>query len=304
MKPCFTETVRLNIARTPVSFSIPGYGVMDHRLRTHFKPFLATVPSPEPEALRVCWLSDPAPALAGDEKLLITTDLRSPVYRRGRTFRIERMQDERAHDSGTNRWSTIYDAEREEAVCYIPASPLPPVFPAVSEFPHLQFLLTGHLSRHRGALHHGAGAIYRKRMYMFPALSGTGKSTLSNLLHASGRFEVASDEVIITRFEGNALNAYGSPWPSSAGFARNTGAPLGGIIFLHQSPENRIETVTPADAQRRLLSNTDIPWYDEIFSQGVLDHLHALVQRVPLLAFHFRPDADAVEVLIKSLDQL
>lgn len=303
MQDSFTAAVSLHIGRIAIGFSIPEVCCRIGQLSRPFHPFRADSFSVSPEVIRVSLV--PGTALDSTEgfELMVTTDLQSPVYRRGRTFLLKRTMN----NAEGCRWTTHYDTEKNTATSYIPGKSTSHgglIFPAINEFPHLQFLLTAYLSARRGALHHCAGAIYRGRMFIFPALSGTGKSTLSKLLHASGLFDVASDEVIITRFEGDALNAYGSPWPSSAGFARNISAPLGGMVFLHQAPDNRVEAVTPADAQRRLLANTDIPWYDEIISQGVLDHIHSLVHHVPLRALHFRPDQSAVACLAKSLDQL
>lgn len=244
----------------------------------------------------------------GDEQVpagfrhVITTDLQSQIYRAGRTLLIQRFGT--GASEGKLRWVTIYDTAREAVDSAGPAKPGADgalVLPQLGFYPHYQFLLTGCLARRRGALHHCAGAIHQGRMYLFPARSGTGKSTLSRLLSATGRFEIAGDDRIVTRRLDRGLVAFGTPWPSSAGFSDNLSAPLGGIYFLHQAPDNCVEDIPAQQALRRLLPVTDIPWYHEVFSAGVLAHCEDLVASVPVRTFHFRPDASAVECLENAL---
>ncbi len=266
-----------------------------------FRRALEAPPAPDRLEIHLRPLA-PAPVPARFRHV-ITTDLQSQIYRAGRTFLIQKFGAGAQTDA--LRWTTLFDAGQGVADSAGPAkagSGDGLVLPDLRWYPHYQFLLTGYLAQRRGALHHCAGAVYRGRMYLFPARSGTGKSTLSRLLAASGRFEIAGDDRIVTRRLGRELMAFGTPWFSTAGFSANLAAPLGGIFFLHQSPDNRIEDLSAQNALRRLLPVTDIPWYDEPFSAGILAHCEDLAASVPLRAFHFRPDATAGECLEKALE--
>lgn len=294
----------IQIAGLDFSFASPANVFFPEPTHPTYEPFLRPAgapPAPDRLDIRLRPLDDGA--VPARFRHVITTDLQSQIYRDERIFLIQKFGGG-AHADAL-RWSTTYDVERGAVVSAGPAKAGPGgglVLPDLRWYPHYQFLLTGYLARCRGALHHCAGALYRGRMILFPARSGTGKSTLSRLLAASGRFEIAGDDRIVTRRLGREWMAFGTPWPSTAGFSANRAAPLGGICFLHQSPDNRVEDLSAQNALRRLLPVTDIPWYDEPFSAGILAHCEDLVASVPLRAFHFRPEAAAVECLEKALE--
>lgn len=235
---------------------------------------------------------------------VVTTDLQSQIYRDGRTFLIHKFDVHPPRKSLA--WATRYDSENETVdtgVLPLRGSGPAVVLPELGLYPHYQFLLTGYLARRHGALHHCAGAIHHGKMFLFPARSGTGKSTLSRLLAAAGSFDVVGDDTIVTRRLGRDWMAFGTPWPSSAGFSGNRSAPLGGVFFLHQSPCNRVEDVPAQEALRGFLPETDIPWYDPVFTEGILAHCEDLVESVPMRALHFRPDASAVDCLLEALER-
>lgn len=294
----------IQIAGLDFSFASPANVFFPDLTQPTYVPFLrAAGAPPAQDRLDVQLRPLDDGAVPARFRHVITTDLQSQIYRDERTFLIQKFGVGARADA--LRWSTTYDVERDAVDSAGPAKPGPDgclVLPDLRWYPHYQFLLTGYLARRRGALHHCAGAVYRGRMFLFPARSGTGKSTLSRLLAASGRFEIAGDDRIVTRRLGRELRAFGTPWPSTAGFSANRAALLGGIYFLHQSPDNRVEDLPAQNALRRLLPVTDIPWYDEPFSAGILAHCEDLVASVPVRAFHFRPAASAVECLEKALE--
>ena len=130
-----------------------------------------------------------------------------------------------------------------------------------------RFLTVVFLMPRQGLLHHAAAAIFRERMWLFPGCSGSGKSTLSTLLAQCPQFEVVGDDSVATRYRAapppgaEAWRAYGTPWPSTSGFAVNTAAPLGGLFFLEHAPVNRIRPLSPREALHRLLPATNLLWW-------------------------------------------
>ncbi|HPC19637.1 MAG: hypothetical protein KBC66_08740 [Kiritimatiellae bacterium] len=294
----------IQIAGLDYQFSSPANVFVEDLTQPSYASFRRPVNAPaSAERLDICLTPLEDRRVPGRFRHVITTDLQSQIYRAGPVWLIQRFGTGPAE--GMLRWSTVYDSQQETVATAGPArcgAAHTFVLPELGFYPHYQFLLTGFLARRRGALHHCAGAICRGRMFLFPARSGTGKSTLSRLLAASGRFAIAGDDRIVTRQRDHQWLAFGTPWPSTAGFSANLSAPLGGIFFLHQAPDNRVEELAPQDALRRLLPVTDIPWYDEAFTAGVLAHCEKLVTSVPMRAFHFRPDPSAVECLEEALD--
>lgn len=144
-----------------------------------------------------------------------------------------------------------------------------------------------------GLLVHAAGAVLKGRGLVFPALSGTGKSTLSGLLETEFPGSVVCDERIALRPDaapdGTAprWTLAGTPWSSSAGIARKTAAPLSALVFLEQAPDCAIEPIPASDAVRRMLPQISVDWKNtELADRGVAA-LDALLAAVPAYVFRF-----------------
>ena len=73
--------------------------------------------------------------------------------------------------------------------------------------------------------------------------------------------------------------------------------PLGGLFFLNQSPENRLEEMEPAASRLALLDVAAVPWFEDAWAQGTLDGLDRLVREVELQRFHFTRTSAAVQVV-------
>jgi hypothetical protein len=144
-------------------------------------------------------------------------------------------------------------------------------------------------------------------MWLFPGRSGIGKSTLARLLSGHPEFEVVGDDGAATRCwdaplsSGGGYRAYGTPWPSSAGVAVNASGPLGGLFFLNQSPESRIEPLSPREAFHRLLPATNLLWWHPDWMPVMLDACDRLARSIPAWQFSFAPTPAAVEMLADFL---
>lgn len=129
-----------------------------------------------------------------------------------------------------------------------------------TERPALPSALLSHICRvltvvflapRQGLLHHAAAAMFRGRVWLFPGASGQGKSTLSGLLARHPQFEVVGDDNVATRYWPappgglGSYRAYGTPWPSTAGFAANTAAPPGGFFFSNTGRRTGLNRFPP-----------------------------------------------------------
>lgn len=221
-----------------------------------------------------------------------------------------------------NRGEVHFSPETLAALASTPGDPLPglpvseesaaplasaPFIPIALLSTVCRFLAVVLLAPRQGLLHHTATARFRGRVWLFPGRSGIGKSTLARLLAGHSEFEVIGDDCAVTRYwEPSAsgdggYRAYGTPWPSSAGFAVNTSAPLGGLFFLNQSPENRIEPLSPREAFHRLLPASNLLWWHPEWMPVMLDACDRLTRSVPAWQFSFAPTPAAVEMLADFL---
>jgi hypothetical protein len=165
-------------------------------------------------------------------------------------------------------------------------------------YPLDQLLLAYALAGRGGFILHCAGIIYDGRMWLLAGRSGAGKSTSSRLLLGREGVELVSDDRIVVRRTDAGIYAYGTPWPGDAGIAVNRCAPLGGILFLEKSSDNRIESIAERDAFERLMPVASVPWYEPELLPNVLDFCGEVVAGVPVHQLSFRPDGEATDVLI------
>lgn len=163
-------------------------------------------------------------------------------------------------------------------------------------YPLDQILTWALLSRCGGVLLHAAAGVRDGMGWALAGRSGAGKSTLSALCQSAGWRVWNDDRTLLFRRDGEARMA-GTPWHGSGRFAEAGEAPLGGILLLAQSAENRAERLSASEARRAILEVASIPWFEDAWAQGTLDALDALLSEVPVFRFHFTRTPEAVRAL-------
>ncbi len=168
-------------------------------------------------------------------------------------------------------------------------------------YPLDQILLVRYLTDKQGALFHAAGINLYGKGYIFPGISGAGKSTLSKQFITDKGATILCDDRIIIRRISNEYRAYGTPWKSDGGTATNTNAPLAGIFFLKQGPQNSIRKIQKTVAVKRLMSIISIPWYDPRSISDLLDFCDNLLNDIPVYELTFLPSSEVVDVFKEFL---
>jgi hypothetical protein len=148
-----------------------------------------------------------------------------------------------------------------------------------------------------GFLLHAASAICDGRAYLFSGVSGAGKTTITRL--APPNITLLTDEISYVRPENvrpapaiDAYRAFGTPFAGElAEPGENCSAPIAGVFFLEQGPENRIDEISSADAVRRLMRNILFFAGDADLAEKVLAIACDFVARVPIRRLTFYPDS-------------
>ena len=160
-----------------------------------------------------------------------------------------------------------------------------------------------------GLVFHGSASVLDGHGILCVGVSGQGKSTIANLFDAEGA-TVLTDEHPVLRQEGLSqttatppakFRVYGSPWPSSSGFASNENAPLKRIYFLEHGVDNQITRLSTKDAISRLIHVAIIPWQDPALFDPCLSTVEALLDSVPTAVLSFRPDQSVVDAIRQDL---
>ena len=127
---------------------------------------------------------------------------------------------------------------------------------------------------------HGAAMLWKGKAWLFMADSGTGKSTQLRHWKALWPEEVLiinGDKPVLRLEDGGTFTVHPSPWKGKEEWGDDSlSAPLGGIILLKRSRENRIERLTPAGCAARLLSLFFCSFEDK----ETLDRVCALEEKI------------------------
>ncbi len=172
-------------------------------------------------------------------------------------------------------------------------------------------LLVLSLRARGGLVFHGVAADLEGQGIACVGISGTGKSTLARLLEGAGAKVLTDERPVFRQWpppvpggeSSSSFRVYGSPWPSSAGFARNEWAPLRRLYFLEHGETDRITPLTSREAVSRLIHVATIPWQDPALLDPCLATVESLLSAVPCAVLAFRPTPDVVEVIRGDLPQ-
>ena len=159
------------------------------------------------------------------------------------------------------------------------------------------FLLQHSFIHHQGLIIHAAGGSIKGKGIAFTAPSGTGKSTLSQLLVQSPHNRLFSEERLIVRLVDKQWHVWGTPWHGEGNIARNESVPLSALVFLKQSQITKITPLSSSDGLHRLIQTASIPWYSVEWTDKGLVLCESLIKEIPMFELAFRPDQSAIEVV-------
>jgi len=170
------------------------------------------------------------------------------------------------------------------------------------------YMLTGgyfflHLLKHNGMMLHASAVELDGRAYLFSAPCGTGKSTHTRLWQSvfGDRARVFNDDKPPLRCIDGVWYAYGSPWCGKDGININMKAPLAGICFLKQAPENRIRRLSTQEAAQFVISQTQRKYKLIENLERMLSHVDKLVRTIPVYELENRPEPAAVQLSYETM---
>ena len=200
-------------------------------------------------------------------------------------------------------WRLVIDKSRLSATVYVGEDWVENdngtlVIKDIVNYPLDELLFMYAASARDGLLVHSAGCkVYNDIGFIFCGKSGAGKSTISKQLLQDDDISLLSDDRIIIHKKNNSYFMSGTPWPGEAGIAANKTIPLRVLFFLHQSPDNRIEEITPSDAFKQLLPVSTIPWHEKELLPAVLDFCERSVATIPSFNLYFTREKGVAELI-------
>ena len=133
--------------------------------------------------------------------------------------------------------------------------------------------------------------------YAFLGKSGTGKSTHSRLWKEFiPGSELLNDDNPIIRIIDDKAYIYGSPWSGKTPCYRNLRAPLGAVVRISQSPDNKIHRLSFVEAYASMFSSCSAFRAVPGVSDGIHGTIVKLTTLVPMYLLDCRPDKEAAEL--------
>lgn len=206
--------------------------------------------------------------------------------------------------SGQVASCTIYDSEYSSVEIIQQSSRRHPVFSLTDfEYMYTGVAFSNRLAVEGGLVLHASSLAYDGKGIAFSAVSGTGKSTHTGLWskYLGDDVAIINDDKPAVRFLDGQPFLYGTPWSGKTDINNNISAPLAAIVFLQQSPENRIERINVGDAYFEMANGVARPSYDEALGVKLLDTMEKLLQSVPIYRLYCNMDRQAVETVYKEI---
>ena len=152
------------------------------------------------------------------------------------------------------------------------------------------------LAKQGGFLMHSASAIRNGRAFLFPGVSGAGKTTISKLAPVDAT--LLTDEISYVQKTGDGYIAFGTPFAGEfAKLGENVSARIAALYLLAKGSENRIDPVEPAEAVRSLLANVLFFAQDEELVRAIFASAFEFVSGVPVARLTFVPDERVWELI-------
>lgn len=181
------------------------------------------------------------------------------------------------------------------------------------ENPHLnedelEYIFTGAgfyeaLLEFNGFMLHSSGVCMDGYAYLFSADPGTGKSTHTGLWQqyfGKDRALIINDDKPAIRLVDDVLYAYGTPWSGKTDKNLNMRVPIGAIVFIERSTDNRIREITPNEAVPLIMGQTIRPAQQDKMIK-LLDVLDTLLRRVKVYRLGCDMSFDAVKTSYEAI---
>ena len=151
---------------------------------------------------------------------------------------------------------------------------------------------------------HSATILYRGLVFAFSGPSGTGKSTHANLWKKEFDVPLVNGDLsLLSLADGGSVLFHGMPWCGTSGITTKKTLPLGGVVFLKQAPENRLEPMTPERKILRLHNRLISPVWTPKLLKANLDFSSKAAARIGTWRYHCTKEVEAAHIMKAAVDQ-
>jgi len=146
-----------------------------------------------------------------------------------------------------------------------------------------------------GLLLHSSGIINEGNAYLFSGVSGSGKSTVCNILADKANFTSLHDDMVAITQSEEGIYAWSTPLSGEMPATFSSGAPLRAIFFLKQDVTNYTTRLNGKEAAKRLSLSLIPPLVasnNGLVNEPMesLKEILIIAERIPCHELHFKPD--------------
>jgi len=149
---------------------------------------------------------------------------------------------------------------------------------------------------------HSASILYRDRVWLFSAPSGTGKTTHTRIWQEVYETPVINGDLNLIAVENGVATVHGIPWCGTSGIYSRQSYPLGGVIFLTQSADNRLISLSEDQKKLRLLHRSISPGWKVEMQERNYRVVEALSDKILICHLTCNPEKEAAVYSKKAID--
>jgi len=148
---------------------------------------------------------------------------------------------------------------------------------------------------------HASAVKYDGEAVVFIGPSGVGKTTQAILWKEHLQAEILNGDKVFLIIEKDRPYACGSPWAGSSPYIVNDRAPVKGIVFLRQGPDNEVEKLTNLYAFLALARHAFFPQWDRLSTANAMQMLNFILKSTPVFLLTCRPDGEATAIVKEKI---
>lgn len=150
---------------------------------------------------------------------------------------------------------------------------------------------------------HSASFLYRKHIWLFSGHSGAGKSTHTNLWKELWQVPLINGDLNLLDISSPAPAVHGLPWCGTSGVSTPGVWPLGGIVFLRQTPYNIVEQLSPEEKHLLIAQHLISPTWTREQAVLTLNAAETLYPRILVCRLCCTKNSAAAETMRTAMDQ-
>ena len=148
---------------------------------------------------------------------------------------------------------------------------------------------------------HGVTLLCSDEIVVLSAPSGTGKTTLAQLLEKYCEAIVINGDFALLRPTESEVIFEPSPFCGTSGRCLNYRVKVNRLVFLGQSSDNRWHAMNGMEAVTQFMSNAFIPSWDHRMLVAIQENILKCISRIGVYSYSFAPEKYAAEVFYRNL---